>query len=309
MIRLRKKTTGKFRTLHNPDNIMRVMQYKILKQVLEKIPVHDYIYAFEKGKNIPDMAGIHVGKRIVVSLDLKDFFPSIKQHHLESIFNAVGFGEDAARSLSELCTYKSFVPQGALTSPKISNIFTAMTFGPDIKQYCDEKGYTLSIYADDVTISRDTDAEGEAGKTTTRELIQFVTDTVIKYGMKINREKTKVMHNYQRQWVCGTVVNQKVNLLKRDRYNLKAIVHNCELNGIKFEAAKTGIAPGEFAAKIGGKIGWFAQLNPTAGNKLKEKFKAVYDATTDFTPEGDPSEIVPKAVIPKAELDAKMPWA
>ncbi len=268
------------------------MQYKILKQVLEKIPVPEYIYAFEKGKNIPDMAGIHVGKKIVVSLDLKDFFTSIKQHHLDSIFKTVGFGPGAARTLSELCTYKSFVPQGALTSPKISNIFTALTFGPEVKTYCDLQGYTLSIYADDITISRDTQFEGEEGKTTTTELINFITATVAKYGMKINREKTKVMHSYQRQWVCGTVVNEKVNLLKRDRYSLKAIVHNCELNGIQKEAAKTGVTPGEFAAKIIGKIGWYAQLNPTAGNKLKEKFKVVYEATTDFTPEGGAAPLV-----------------
>lgn len=286
---------------------MRVMQYKILKQILEKVPVPAYIYAFEKGKNIPDMAGIHVGKKIVVSLDLKDFFTSIKQHHLESIFSAVGFGNAAALTLSELCTYKSFVPQGALTSPKISNIFTALTFGPEVKQFCDDKGYVLSIYADDITISRDTGVEGVEGKNTTRDLIQFVTDTVQKYGMRINREKTKVMHSYQRQWVCGTVVNEKVNLLKRDRYSLKAIVHNCELNGIKQEATKTGIAPGEFAAKITGKLGWYAQLNPEAGNKLKEKFKAVYDATTDFTPDGEAA--VPAPVIPGVSAEAAMPWA
>ncbi len=283
------------------------MQYKILKQVLEKIPVPAYVYAFEKGKNIPDMAGIHVGKKIVVSLDLKDFFTSIKQHHLDSIFQAVGFGGDAARTLSELCTYKSFVPQGALTSPKISNIFTALTFGPEVKEYCDAKGYTLSIYADDLTISRDIQAEGDEGKATTRELIRFVTETVSKYGMRINREKTKVMHTYQRQWVCGTVVNEKVNLLKRDRYSLKAIVHNCELNGIQKEAAKTGIAPGEFAAKIAGKLGWYAQLNPTAGNRLKEKFKAVYEATTDFSLEGETA--VPVPMIPQDTAgQSAMPW-
>jgi RNA-directed DNA polymerase len=281
------------------------MQYKILKQVLERIPVPEYIYAFEKGKNIPDMAGIHVGKKIVVSLDLKDFFTSIKQHHLESIFAATGFGPTPARSLSELCTYKSFVPQGALTSPKISNIFTALTFGPEVKVYCDEKGYTLSIYADDLTISRDNNVEGQEGKNTTSELIKFVTETVSKYGMRINRDKTKVMHSYQRQWVCGTVVNEKVNLLKRDRYSLKAIVHNCELNGIQKEAAKTGVAPGEFAAKIIGKIGWFAQLNPEAGNKLKEKFKAVYEATADFAP-------LDGAVVPEVpvvtEVNVAAPW-
>lgn len=280
---------------------MRVVQYKILKEILEKVEVPNYVYAFEKGKNIPSMAEIHVGKKVVVSLDLKDFFTSIKQRHLLQIFGHLGFGESPALTLAELCTFKAFVPQGALTSPKLSNLFTALTFGPAVKEFCESKGYSLSIYADDITISRNTDFTGAEGKTATQELIEFVSTTVAAYGMRINTEKTKVMHTFQRQWVCGTVVNQKVNMLKKDRYSLKAIVHNCEKNGIKFEAAKTGVAPGEFAAKTAGKIGWFAQLNPEAGNRLKERFKAVYDATTDFTPHASVSETVseiPAVVIP-----------
>jgi RNA-directed DNA polymerase len=284
---------------------MRVVQFKILKTILEKVDIPDYIYAFEKGKNIPSMAEIHVGKKIVVSLDLKDFFTSIKQNHLQQVYGHLGFGEDAARTLSELCTYKAFVPQGALTSPKLSNLFTSLTFGPLIKEFCDSKGYTLSIYADDITISRDTEFQGEEGKEATRKLIEFVTDTVSRFSMRVNREKTKVMHAYQRQWVCGTVVNEKLNLLKKDRYSLKAIVHNCELNGIQKEAFKTGIAPGEFAAKVAGKIGWFAQLNPVAGNRLKEKFKTVYDNTTDFTPLVEGGEKASEVtVVEKPEL----PW-
>ncbi len=115
--------------------------------------------------------------------------------------------------------------------------------------------------------------------------------------MRVNKEKTKVMHSYQRQWVCGTVVNQKVNMLKRDRYSLKAIVHNCELNGIKNEAAKTNTTAGEFAAKITGKLGWFAQLNSEAGNKLKARFKEIYDNTTDFTPLTEELPSLPKSEI------------
>lgn len=295
---------------------MRVIQYKILKEILEKVDIPDYVYAFEKGKNIPAMAEIHVGKKVVVSLDLKDFFTSIKQRHLLQVFQHLGFGEDPALTLSELCTFKAFVPQGALTSPKISNLFTALTFGPAIKEFCDSKGYSLSIYADDITISRNGNPSGEEGKTATRELIEFVSNTVAGFGMRINTEKTKVMHPYQRQWVCGTVVNQKVNMLKKDRYSLKAIVHNCEKNGIKFEAAKTGVTPGEFAAKVIGKLGWFAQLNKEPGTRLKERFKAVYDATTDFTPHspvsetvGEVASVIPPVPLPvTSELPASSPW-
>lgn len=263
------------RTLHNPDGLMRVVQYKILKDILEKIEVPEYIHAFEKEKNIPTMAALHVGKEVVVSLDLKDFFTSIKQYHVDQIFQHLGFSEKPARTLSELCTYKSFVPQGALTSPKLSNIVTALTFGPNIKHYCDTKGYTLTIYADDITISADHKLDGQEGHESVTQVIQFVTEQVQRFGFRLNREKIKIMKTYQRQYVCGAVVNQKVNMQKKERHKLRAIVHNCERNGIAAEALKNGITPDQFTSRIMGRLNWFAQLNPEAGDREKTKFKQV----------------------------------
>jgi RNA-directed DNA polymerase len=63
-------------------------------------------------------------------LDIKDFFHTIKQNELLHVISAIGIGALPARTLSELCTFKAFVPQGAITSPKVSNIITARTFGP-----------------------------------------------------------------------------------------------------------------------------------------------------------------------------------
>jgi RNA-directed DNA polymerase len=247
----------------------------MLKEILEHVTVPDYVYAFEKEKSIPVMAALHVGKKVVISLDLKDFFTSIKQFHVDQLFQHLGFDEKPARTLSELCTYKSFVPQGALTSPKLSNIVTAFTFGPLVKDYCDSKGYTVSIYADDITISMDHKLDGQDGRGTVAEVINFVTETVKSFGFRLNKDKVKVMRPYQRQYVCGAVVNQKVNMQKRERHKLRAIVHNCEKNGIEAEATKSNLTVDKFTAKTMGRLNWFAQLNPEAGEREKEKFKQV----------------------------------
>lgn len=254
---------------------MRLVQFKILKEILEKIQVPDYIHAFEKGRNIPDMARLHVNKKVVVSVDLKDYFTSIKQYHLEQLFNSVGIEDKAARTLSELCTYKSFVPQGALTSPKVSNLVTAMTFGPLIKDFCDRKGLTLSIYADDITISSDTEFP-TTGDDTVTSLITYLGETVGRFGFRINARKTKVMKHYQRQYVCGAVVNSKVNLQKSERHKLRAIVHNCGKNGTETEAVKSGMSRDEFISVINGRLNWFNQLNPEAGTRVITKFKKNY---------------------------------
>ena len=254
---------------------MRVVQYKILTQILNKVEVPEYVHAFEKGKSIPKMAQCHVGKDMVVSIDLEDFFTSIKQYQLNDLFQHLGFGEKPARTLSELCTYNSFVPQGALTSPKVSNIITALTFGPAIKEYCDQMGFTLSIYADDITISMDAETRQRHGKGIVGRILRKVSKEVSRYRFKINNDKTKVMRYYQRQYVCGAVVNVKVNLQKSERNKLRAMVYNCNKNGIEAEAEKAGISADQFYSKLMGRLNWFSQLNPTAGDRLKSKLKEV----------------------------------
>lgn len=212
------------------------------------------------------MAQVHVNKRIVISVDIKDFFHSIKQTSLKNIFIELGFGDKPARTISEICTFKSFVPQGALTSPKISNLIAATTFGPILNEYCKDKNLGITIYADDITISsNDTQLP-------VQEVLGFITQTIQSFGFRINRAKTKVMSRKTRQYVCGVVVNEKTNLKRFERQRLRAIVHNVVRNGLEAESAKSGMTPDKFVSVIQGKLNWFSQLNDCQGSNLKEKF-------------------------------------
>lgn len=264
---------------------MRAAQFRILKLILERVDLPEYIYAFEKGKSIPEMAKIHTGKHVVISLDLKNFFESIKQTRVQELFQLMRFGEKPARELSELCTYKSFVPQGALTSPKLSNLITACSFGPELKEFCDSHGYDLTIYADDVTISYNEPAGSPKDRSRQQvvNVLNFVRATVNKYGFWINSEKTKVMRPYQRQYVCGAVVNRKVNLRRTERNRLRGIVHNCECNGVEAESKKAGMTVEKFGSVVMGRLNWFAQLNPEKGNALKEKFKKAVPSAIEIS--------------------------
>ena len=262
------KRNGERRILHNPDARLRDSQYRILTRVFNYLEIPSYIHAFEKRKSIPSMAALHTNKRLVLSIDLKDFFHSITQARIYETLLSLSIGESAAKTLSELCTYKFFMPQGALTSPKLANIITATSFGPLVKRYCDEKGLTLSIYADDITMSTN---DEEADPTVIlREVMELVKGT----GFKINFKKTKVMYKSNRQYVCGVVVNAKTNLIKKDRYKLRAIVHNVICNGVEAEAEKSGKTPSQFISHLMGRLNWFKQLNPVLGGKLSLKLSA-----------------------------------
>lgn len=284
---------------------MRVAQYKILTKILNKLRIPDYIYAFEKDKSIPLMARMHVGKQVILSVDIKDFFHSIKQSQLQEYFTLLGIGEKPARTISELCTYQAFVPQGALTSPKVANLVTAMTFGPPLKQYCDEHGLTMTIYADDVTISSTNPALNVS------EVLSFVTSTIRAAGFRVNHEKTKVMWATMRQYVCGVVVNAKTNMIKRERNKLRAIVHNITNHGVEAEAVKSNVEPGHFASHVLGRLNWLKQLNAGLGDrytkKLTDYLKSIRETTGVITtPQVQPQIQTQASVTEEAEV--AVPW-
>jgi RNA-directed DNA polymerase len=303
MLTIRKRN-GSSRQLHNPDSLMRVAQYKILTKILNKLNIPNYIFAFEKNKSIPVMAQLHVNKQVIISVDIKDFFHSIKQTQLHQHFLSLGIEDKPARTLSELCTYQAFVPQGALTSPKVANLVTAMTFGPVLKEYCDAQGLTLTIYADDVTISSTNPALNVS------EVLSFVTSAIRGAGFRVNHEKTKVMWATMRQYVCGVVVNAKTNMIKRERYKLRAIVHNITNNGIEAEAVKSNVEPGHFASHVLGRLNWLKQLNAGLGDryttKLQDYLKSQREqAETVVTASTDPQIL---AAAPVEGAEAVVPW-
>lgn len=265
-LKIRKKN-GSIRVLHAPDEVMRAAQYQLLKKVLEHIVIPDYVYAFEKEKSIPEMAANHVDKAVVISIDIKDFFHSIKQRLIESILLGLDIGTKPARTISELCTYQSFVPQGGLTSPKIANMVTAATFGPKLSEYCTANNLTLTIYADDVTVSS-VSPEIDPWK-----IITDISAVIMEHGFKVNVEKTKVMRKGARQYVCGVVVNKKVNLWVVERKKLRAIVTNVTRNGVEAEAAKCNMEVDAFLRHIKGRLNWFRQLNPVQGDRYMQQLQ------------------------------------
>ena len=259
--------------MHIPDRLLREAQYRILTKLLNKIPIEDYLWAFEKGKRISDMASLHVNKDVVISIDLEDYLGKVHTKHILPILHSYGVEDMAARVATELCCYKFFLPQGGITSPKLSNLVAAHTFGPKLKEYTDMIGATLTIYADDVTISFN-------GFKDAKKIISDL-EAILKEhgGFTVNSKKTKVMTKGRRQFVCGVVVNSKPNLAREERNRLRAIINNIEVNGVASEAAKNDLDSDSFIASIRGRINWYKQLNPVRAEKMSAKFEEVVVAS------------------------------
>jgi RNA-directed DNA polymerase len=180
----------------------------------------------------------HVGQDVVIRLDLKDFFASTPAARVEGYFRTIGWDADAAALLARLCTYEGALPQGAPTSPRLSNLVNHR-LDARLFALARSRGVAYSRYADDMTLSGPTRAPHGRRRDPKsllklaskpdriNDLIHEVKRIVEEEGYVLHTEKKlRIMRRGDRQLVTGLVVNEKVNLPRATRRRLRAVEHH-----------------------------------------------------------------------------------
>ncbi|MFH5804996.1 reverse transcriptase family protein [Alienimonas sp. DA493] len=213
------KPGGGDRTLTIPDPATMDLQRTLLRRVLAKLHADPAACGFERGKGVVDHAAPHVGRAVVATCDLKDFFPSVTAKSVEYYFRRIGWNGEAAALLTKLTTHEGGLPQGAPTSPRLSNL---LMHGVDyaLAKAAGRQGFRYTRYADDLAFSSAED-DGQA----VRDLLRRVERIVRRAGFELNARKTRVLRRHQRQMVCGLVVNDRLNLPRKTRRELRAALH------------------------------------------------------------------------------------
>ncbi len=178
-----------------------------------------------KSCNIVENARAHVGRKHILNMDLRDFFPGISARRVREIFmsDILGFNEDIATSLALLVTFEGRLPVGAPTSPVISN-FVCLGLDRDFQALAENRGFNYTRYADDITFSSD--------HVFTKDGLREIEAIVEKHHFRINHDKTRITGANRKQTVTGLVVNEKVNLDRRLLKKIRAMVHDCTRNGL-----------------------------------------------------------------------------
>ncbi|MBI5723593.1 MAG: RNA-directed DNA polymerase [Planctomycetes bacterium] len=214
------KRGGGRRKIEAPAPMLKEMQNLILRKLLRRLKAHPCAYGFERGRSIAGNAAVHAGKAVVVRLDLKDFFPSISADRVRRYFRRIGWNGPAAELLVKVCTHEGRLPQGAPTSPRLSNL---VNYSLDAGLLSAAKKYRADYtrYADDITFSFAIDDPGRI-----RSLIGSAKAVLSGEGYRINlHKKLRVARSHQRQKVTGLVVNSGVKLPRATRRRLRAIRH------------------------------------------------------------------------------------
>jgi RNA-directed DNA polymerase len=287
------KRFGQIRLIESPKKRLKDIQRRILIGILNRIPPHPSVHGFRRGRSVKTFAAPHAGKRVVVRIDLQDFFPSISAARVQALFRAVGYPEQVADLLAGLCTNtapedvwdrvaiestplqmrrarrlypKPHLPQGAPTSPALANL-AAYRMDCRLSSLANSAGAVYTRYADDLAFSGDRDF-----KRVVRRFHLHVCAIAMEEGFAVHHRKTRIMHGGVRQRLAGVVVNEHVNVVRTDYDRLKATLTNCIRHGAESQnRAKCE----DFRAHLLGRIAFVDMLNPNRGSRLRTLFDQI----------------------------------
>jgi len=214
------KRSGGKRTIEAPSPELKSVQRQILRRVLGRLRAHPAATGFERGSSIVRHARQHQGRAVVMRLDVKDFFPSTTATRLRRYFRRIGWNRPATAILLRLCAHKGRLPQGAPTSPRLSNLVN-YRIDARLAGMASRLGAVYTRYADDITLSFDHEDHAKV-----HYLQRFVRKVLLSEGYVLHtRKKLSVRRRHHRQLVTGLVVNERVNLPRPVRRWLRAVEH------------------------------------------------------------------------------------
>ena len=266
--KISKKAGGK-RTISMPNKELLIVQKKIQEKILNNITIHDNAYGFVKNRSIIDNAKKHLNKQMILNIDLKDFFPSIHRGRVFYIFkNICKYDNDTSYCLTKLTTYKNSVPQGAPTSPSISNI-VAFMLDVRLSKIADKFNINYTRYADDITFSGKQESINNS-------LLKIVNEVIEECGFNINKKKTRFASYAGRQEVTGLIVNNNkisipIDYIKKIRQELYYV----KKYGLKEHREKVGFKNKYYKDHILGKILFVRQVDSVKGEKLLKEFTEI----------------------------------
>ena len=287
------KRSGDIRLIEAPKNRLKEIQRRILADILEKIPAHPAVHGFRKGRSIKTFVAPHVGRRVVVRMDVRDFFPSFHGARVQAFFRTAGYPEKVADLLGGICTNavprgvwaqsyfdfgsaqldearvlygRSHLPQGAPTSPALANL-CAYRIDCRLSGLAASAGAKYTRYADDLAFSGD-----EAFSRHAQRFSEHVAAVLLEEGFHVHHRKTRIMRSGRRQYLAGLVTNEKVNVVRHDFDLLKAILTNC----IRFGAeSQNREHHPSFRSHLEGRISFVEMIHAAKGARLRRLFVQV----------------------------------
>jgi RNA-directed DNA polymerase len=285
--------SGSLRLIEAPKVRLKKIQRQILAGILARIPPHPAAQGFLKGHSIKTFVAPHVGQRVVLRMDLQDFFPSIAGARIQALFRTMGYPETVADLLGGICTNatprdawkeagldipplllrearalysRPHLPQGAPTSPALANL-CAYRVDCRLAGLAGSVGARYTRYADDLGFSG-----GEAFERRVERFATHAAAILREEGFSVHHRKTRTMRQGVGQHLAGLVANRRMNVMRSDFDRLKAILTNCVRLGP--ESQNRSSVP-DFRAHLVARVGFVETINRAKGQRLRRIFDRI----------------------------------
>ena len=263
------KGANKVRMISAPDDRLKFLQHKLSEKLSELYRPRNPVHGFVPDRSIKTNAFAHLHRRFVVNVDLKDFFPTIGQKRIEGVLLSLGINTRVAAIISQVCCSSRHLPQGAPSSPVLSNMI-CFRLDKNLMDFAKEARCIYTRYADDITFSSHQPpatlfeaAVPSAGHFSPELFAPRLRDIFEKNGFVVNPEKVHYADRYSRRIVTGVKVNELLNVDRRYVRNIRAALHSIETLGLKSAEEKFHDVHGgksALVAHLRGKISFLSYI-------------------------------------------------
>jgi len=226
------KKSGKTRTISAPSTALKILQRKLSQVLYSVYEAKEPVHGFVVDRSILTNAEQHVGKRLILNIDIKDFFHTIHFGRVQGIFMKPPYDlpKEVAVVLAKICCHSSRLPQGAPTSPIVSNMICAR-MDSELRKFAKEFKCTYTRYADDITFSTTLrhfppEVALEIDINSSKALLgERLVEIIQSNGFEINEEKSRLQRKGNHQEVTGLTVNQFPNVKRSFVREISSMLH------------------------------------------------------------------------------------
>ena len=262
------KSGGKRRRILAPDKRLKHLQRRILPLLNQLYRVRNPVHGFVSGKSVKTNAAAHLRRRNILNVDVQDFFGTITENRVVGVLEAIGVSHDVASTIGVVCCCEGALPQGAPTSPVLSNMI-CFRLDRELMHFAKSARCIYTRYADDITFSSHQpitaafeSAIPPSGNFKLELLSSQLLEIFTANGFTLNPSKVHYADRNSRRTVTGLKVNELLNVDRRFVRNLRAKLHSFEKLG-PIDAQQRFIDlgnSGSLAQHIRGKIEWLVNV-------------------------------------------------
>ena len=251
-----RKRSGGYRMISAPDKDLQAIQSTIYSRILSSVTiVHPAAVGFRCGRSVVDNAAPHLGKRYVLKMDIHDFFGSIRSPRVRQTFKKIGYPENVSKVLGALCCLHRHLPQGAPTSPALSDI-VGYEMDRKLAALAAEYGLTYTRYADDLTFSGDVFPK--------EQIIPQVKRIIRDEKFEPNHKKTHFMNQSSRKIITGVSVASGVKLTipKSKKREIRKNVYFILTKGLAEHQRRIGSHDPAYLKRLIGMLCYWRAIEP-----------------------------------------------